>query len=76
MSIINKCLTIFLVLSASILFDSHAQSDNDQDFRFNLSNNTVFTPGNDVAINLFSNYGQENSFHFKLPIPLSRQHRN
>ncbi len=34
--------------------------------RFNLTNYTVFTPGSEVAVNLFSNFKSGNLFHFKL----------
>lgn len=34
--------------------------------RFNLTNYTVFTPGADVAVNLFSNIKSGSQFHFRL----------
>lgn len=34
--------------------------------RFNLTNYTVFTPGSEVAVNLFSSYKSGSQFHFRL----------
>ena len=39
--------------------------DNVQE-RFNITNYTVFTPGSEVAVNLFSNFKSDEPFHFRL----------
>jgi alpha-2-macroglobulin len=59
-------ISIFLILSSAVLFESPCQTEKSTALRFNLSNSTVYSPGSEVSISLYSNQGEENSFHFKL----------
>ncbi len=58
---------LFVSIAFSVTLKLFAQI-NDPNFneRFNLSSYTVFTPGSDVTVNLFSNSKTDNNFQFRL----------
>ncbi|MDR3625352.1 MAG: alpha-2-macroglobulin family protein [Ignavibacteriaceae bacterium] len=66
MTIIKKHLCIIILLTASCIWGGQFQTKDGNSYRFNLSNSSVFSPGNDITIDLFSNYPGESVYHFKL----------
>ncbi len=59
--------SILFILIAFPLFLGSSNHKNDKNpERFNLINNTVFSPGSNVEINLYSNIEESAAFHFRL----------